>query len=170
MDLIHRLLCSAFLNLVIVVDDINFIVCEPGTTRYKFAQCWMRFVYEVSGEYCYPVYKYVYGYYYYKCETEVNGGAIAGAIIGVLFGIVFISTVISICKKKCGTRVSTIHTTPHHGGPTIITQQQQQHGPPPMMYGQYPQPGGPMYNQPPAYPPPQPNYPPPQGNYPPPKY
>lgn len=42
--------------------------------------------------------------------------------------------------------------------------------PQPMMYGQYPQPGGPMYNQPPAYPPPQPNYPPPQGSYPPPTY
>lgn len=33
-----------------------------------------------------------------------------------------------MCKKKCGTRVSTIHTTSHHGGPTVITQQQQQHG------------------------------------------
>ncbi|VDI66616.1 Hypothetical predicted protein [Mytilus galloprovincialis] len=102
-------------------------------------------VLEVYAEYCYYVRSY-YGYYYYECDSTSNG-----------------------------TRVTTIRT-PHTGGTTVITQQQQQQGnlnnrgaPPQMMYGQYPQPGGVMYNQPPAYPPPQPNYPPPQQNYPPPQ-
>ncbi|XP_071181629.1 uncharacterized protein [Mytilus edulis] len=140
MDLMHRFLYSAFLNLIISV-------------------------WEANSEYCYYVYSYYYRYYYYECET--SGGTIAGAVIGAIIFVIFIAVFIAVCKNKNRTRVTTIHTAPHHGGPTIITQQQQQHGHQPMMYGQYPQPGGVMYNQPPAYPPPQANYPPPQGNYPP---
>ncbi|XP_076102937.1 uncharacterized protein LOC143072031 isoform X3 [Mytilus galloprovincialis] len=99
-------------------------------------------------------------------EFDIQCGAIAGAIVGIIIFIVVIVVIIVICKKHT-TRTTSIHTTSHTGGTTVITQQQQQQAQPPMMYGQYSQPGGPMYNQPPAYPPPQPNYPPPQGNYPP---
>ncbi|XP_076102878.1 uncharacterized protein LOC143072011 isoform X1 [Mytilus galloprovincialis] len=145
MDLLRRILYSVFLNSILSVL-------------------------EVYGEYCYYVRSSYYGYYYYECDSTVSGGSIAGAVIGTIIFIVIIAVIIAVCKNQNRTRVTTIRT-PHTGGTTVITQQQQQQqAPPPMMYGQYPQPGGVMYNQPPAYPPPQPNYPPPQGNYPPPKY
>ncbi|XP_063440671.1 uncharacterized protein LOC134721520 [Mytilus trossulus] len=145
MDLVHRFLFSLLLNLL-----INVL--------------------EVYGEYCYYRYSSSYPYYYYVCDYTVSGGSIAGAVIGTIIFIVVLVVIITICKNHNRTRVTTIRSTPHSVGTTVITQQQQHQGPAPMMYGQYPQPGGPMYNQPPAYPPPQPNYPPPQGNYPPPKY
>ncbi|XP_071181707.1 uncharacterized protein [Mytilus edulis] len=124
-------------------------------------------VLEVYGEYCYYYYSYTYGYYY-ECDSTASGGSIAGAVVGTIIFIVIIVVIIAVCKNQNRTRVTTIHTTPHIGGTNFITQQQQQQqAQPPMMYGQYPQPGGSMYNHPPAYQPPQGNYPPPQENFPP---
>ncbi|XP_052085336.1 TM2 domain-containing protein DDB_G0277895-like isoform X7 [Mytilus californianus] len=142
MDLLRRILYSALLNLIFSVLEVN-------------------------GEYCYYVYSYYYYNSYYECDGTTSSGSIAGAVVGTIIFIVIIVGIIAVCKNHNRTRVTTIHNTPHTGGTTVITQQQQQQAPPPMMYGQYPQPGGVMYNQPAAYPPPQANYPPPQGNYPP---
>ncbi|XP_076102889.1 uncharacterized protein LOC143072011 isoform X2 [Mytilus galloprovincialis] len=141
MDLLRRILYSVFLNSILSVL-------------------------EVYGEYCYYYYSYTYGYYY-ECDSTISGGSIAGAVVGTIIFIVIIVVIIAVCKNQNRTRVTTIHTTPHIGGTNVITQQQQQQAQPPMMYGQYPQPGGSMYNHPPAYQPPQGNYSTPQENCPP---
>ncbi|XP_063440683.1 uncharacterized protein LOC134721528 [Mytilus trossulus] len=144
MDLLRRVLHSAFLNLIFSVLG-------------------------VYGEYCYYVYSYTYSYIYYECDSTGNYGSIAGAVVGTIIFIVIIVVIIAVCKNHNRTRVTTIHT-PHSVGTAVIAQQQQQQqAQPAMMYGQYPQPGGSMYNHPPAYQPPQGNYPPPQENFPPPQ-
>ncbi|VDI66615.1 Hypothetical predicted protein [Mytilus galloprovincialis] len=146
--------------------SLRYYKNDTNVHPYTTMRIYKLNVLEVDGEYCYYYYSYTYGYYY-ECDSTISGGSIAGAVVGTIIFIVIIVVIIAVCKHQNRTRVTTIHTTPHIGGTNVITQQQQQQAQPPMMYGQYPQPGGSMYNHPPANQPPQGNYPTPQENCPP---